>query len=345
MDEIVSLENVSVYFNGVPILEDINLSIKQDDFLAIIGPNGGGKTTLLKVILGLIKPSKGKVKVFGKSPEEGRKLIGYLPQYVSFDPNFPISVFEVVLMGRYKGVLQGFSEEDKNAALNALKIVDCQEVVLINNTVMFCGSSLEIIQSDKLRVVGNVFSNVTYLGSSFAESSLILFQGNTISSASTGLYMLSVRDVTISGNNISNANTGIVISNNDAGGSNIKVMMNNLLNCSTSATSNAGATWSGNYFDKASDNPLVISDTDVDYEPSSKMIVDTKPPRLLSLNATKTLDGTRLSFDIDEPFGIVEFIFFYEKMEYFPLFNYSSGFWYIVMATNCLLYTSPSPRD
>ncbi|MHA1852862.1 MAG: right-handed parallel beta-helix repeat-containing protein [Candidatus Heimdallarchaeaceae archaeon] len=218
--------------------------------------------------------------------------------------------------------------------INALKIVDCQEVVLINNTVMFCGSSLEIIQSDKLRVVGNVFSNVTYLGSSFAESSLILFQGNTISSASTGLYMLSVRDVTISGNNISNANTGIVISNNDAGGSNIKVMMNNLLNCSTSATSNAGATWSGNYFDKASDNPLVISDTDVDYEPSSKMIVDTKPPRLLSLNATKTLDGTRLSFDIDEPFGIVEFIFFYEKMEYFPLFNYSSGFWYIVMATN-----------
>ncbi|RLI02996.1 ABC transporter [Candidatus Bathyarchaeota archaeon] len=127
MDEIVSLENVSVYFNGVPILEDINLSIKQDDFLAIIGPNGGGKTTLLKVILGLIKPSKGKVKVFGKSPEEGRKLVGYLPQYVSFDPNFPISVFEVVLMGRYKGVLQGFSEEDKNAALNALKIVGMTE--------------------------------------------------------------------------------------------------------------------------------------------------------------------------------------------------------------------------
>ena len=127
-EEIVSLKNVEVYFNSTPVLESISLSIKQNDFLAIIGPNGGGKTTLLKVILGLIKPNKGEVKVFGRNPKEGRKLIGYLPQYTFFDLNFPVSVFDVVLMGRYGGIFRNYSKEDKNTALNALKTVDMLEV-------------------------------------------------------------------------------------------------------------------------------------------------------------------------------------------------------------------------
>ncbi|WP_287586573.1 ABC transporter ATP-binding protein [Candidatus Borrarchaeum sp.] len=125
--EIVSLKNVSVYFNDVSVLEDITFSIKQNDFLAIIGPNGGGKTTLLKVILGLIKPNRGEVAVFGKTPEEGRKLIGYLPQYTSFDLKFPINVFNVVLMGRYNGIFKRYSKEDKEAVINALKIVEMLE--------------------------------------------------------------------------------------------------------------------------------------------------------------------------------------------------------------------------
>jgi len=126
-EEIVSLKNIEVYLNDSPVLEDINLSIKQNIILGIIGPNGGGKTTLLKVILGLIKPDKGEVRVFGKSPEEGRRFIGYLPQYTFFDLNFPISVFDVVLMGRYKGVFKNYSEKDRKAATNALKIVDMLE--------------------------------------------------------------------------------------------------------------------------------------------------------------------------------------------------------------------------
>jgi len=126
-EEIVNLRNVEVCFNSVPILENISLSIKQNDFLAILGPNGGGKTTLLKVILGLIKPNKGEVKVFGESPEKGRKLIGYLPQHIFFDLNFPISVFDAVLMGRYRGIFRNYSKEDKEATLNALKTVDMLE--------------------------------------------------------------------------------------------------------------------------------------------------------------------------------------------------------------------------
>ena len=125
--EIVSLKNVDVYFNSTPILKNINLSIKQNNFLAIIGPNGGGKTTLLKVILGLIKPNKGEVKVFGENPEKGRKLIGYLPQYTFFDPNFPISVFDTVLMGRYKRIFRNYSKEDEKAALSALETVGMLE--------------------------------------------------------------------------------------------------------------------------------------------------------------------------------------------------------------------------
>ncbi|MHC1625673.1 MAG: metal ABC transporter ATP-binding protein [Methermicoccaceae archaeon] len=122
-DVIVELKDVSVYFNEIPIIENVNLPVYKNDFIAIVGPNGGGKTTLLKVILGLIKPDKGVVKVFGMAPEQGRKLIGYLPQHTFFNLDFPITVFDVVLMGRYKGLFKKYSKEDREAATKALKTV------------------------------------------------------------------------------------------------------------------------------------------------------------------------------------------------------------------------------
>jgi len=124
---IVDLKNIFFYYGEMPVLEDISFSIKQNDFLAIIGPNGGGKTTLLKIILGLSKPDRGTVKVFGKNPEEGRKLAGYLPQNISFDLTFPINVFDVVIMGRYKGLIKKYSEKDKKSALDALETVGMLE--------------------------------------------------------------------------------------------------------------------------------------------------------------------------------------------------------------------------
>jgi zinc transport system ATP-binding protein len=124
--ELVKLENVWVHYDSVPVLEAINLSIESNDFLGIIGPNGGGKTTLLKVILGLIKPSRGRVTVLGMSPERGRKHIGYISQVNLFDHDFPISVLEVVLMGRYNksGLFQRYSDEDRKTAIAALKTVE-----------------------------------------------------------------------------------------------------------------------------------------------------------------------------------------------------------------------------
>lgn len=129
MVEVIDLKDIWVSYDNVPVLEAVNLAVEDKDFLAIIGPNGGGKSTLLKVILGLIKPDRGSVKLLGDNPRKTRKYVGYVPQYISSNLEFPISVWEVVLMGRlsHKGPLRSFDAEDKKAAEEALKTVDMLE--------------------------------------------------------------------------------------------------------------------------------------------------------------------------------------------------------------------------
>lgn len=124
-EEVVILEDVWVHYDGVPALEGVSLSIEKQDFLGIIGPNGGGKTTLLKVILGLVKPNQGRVTVLGQSPAQARRRIGYVPQFSLFDHDFPISVWDVVLTGRcgQRGMARRYSEEDSDLAAQALKTV------------------------------------------------------------------------------------------------------------------------------------------------------------------------------------------------------------------------------
>jgi len=125
LKEVVKLEDIWVHYDGVPVLEGINLVIEQDDFLGIIGPNGGGKTTLLKIVLGLISPTQGRVSVMGNAPEKSRNKIGYVPQHNLFDHDFPISVWDVVLMGRNgrAGLFRRYSGEDGMTTQNALLTV------------------------------------------------------------------------------------------------------------------------------------------------------------------------------------------------------------------------------
>lgn len=109
-------------YDGHPVLEDVNLSIPQGDFVSVVGPNGGGKTTLLKLVLGLLRPSQGEVRVFGAPPEQARPRIGYMPQLAQLDPQFPATVMDVTLMGRLgHGRRFGpFSKKDKEIASKAL---------------------------------------------------------------------------------------------------------------------------------------------------------------------------------------------------------------------------------
>lgn len=123
--DLITIEHLWVYHENTAVLQDINLSVLPNDFLGIIGPNGGGKTTLLKAILGLIKPSQGRISVLGHSPEKARRLIGYVPQYNLYDRDFPITVLDAALMGRIaaRGLFRRFSQEDRDLAVEALKTV------------------------------------------------------------------------------------------------------------------------------------------------------------------------------------------------------------------------------
>lgn len=127
--EIVSIENLWIIRGEHAVLEDINLNLEPADFLGLIGPNGGGKSTLLKVMLGLIKPDKGRIRIFGLEPEGARGRVGYLPQKTIFDQNFPIKVLEVVQMGRFSrtGLFRRYGSADRNAAFRALEAVGMED--------------------------------------------------------------------------------------------------------------------------------------------------------------------------------------------------------------------------
>lgn len=129
-DPVIHLENVSFFYNGHPVLEDVYLTIYERDFLCIVGPNAGGKTTLLKLILGLLKPDRGTVRVFGQPPVRTRSRMGYMPQHASLDLLFPVSVMDVVLMGRMgNGKKYGlFGKSDREAARQALQRVELHDV-------------------------------------------------------------------------------------------------------------------------------------------------------------------------------------------------------------------------
>ncbi|HSW86210.1 MAG TPA: ABC transporter ATP-binding protein [Rhabdochlamydiaceae bacterium] len=96
---VIEIKNLAFQYEKTPILEEVDLSVFKGEFIGIFGPNGGGKTTLLKIIMGFLKPYRGEVLLFGSPPKSQRKRIGYVPQIARFDKQFPISVLELVLMG------------------------------------------------------------------------------------------------------------------------------------------------------------------------------------------------------------------------------------------------------
>jgi zinc transport system ATP-binding protein len=118
---VIQFENVFFSYDSVPVLEDVSFTINHGEFVSVVGPNGGGKTTLLYLILGLLEPERGRIRILGKKPEAARKKIGYMPQSLNFDTQFPVTVMDIVLMGRLGNRWGGpYSKADKDIAMRSL---------------------------------------------------------------------------------------------------------------------------------------------------------------------------------------------------------------------------------
>ena len=122
-NSIVEIKNVWFAYNGQTVLEDVSLDIRQGDFIAMIGPNGGGKTTLLKLMLGLLRPNKGAIRVLGDPTAKASHHIGYVSQDVDINRSFPITAIDVVLMGKLEPGKRWVksSVQDRTDALDALE--------------------------------------------------------------------------------------------------------------------------------------------------------------------------------------------------------------------------------
>ncbi len=128
-ETLISLRDVGVRYGAYTALENVSLDIFDDDFIGIIGPNGGGKTTLIKSILGTL-PYSGTITLAPSLYANGKRLIGYMPQQSDFDRNFPISVAEVVMSGLQseKGFLHRYTRNDKARAMELLEMADIASI-------------------------------------------------------------------------------------------------------------------------------------------------------------------------------------------------------------------------
>lgn len=129
MDYAIEMEHVWFSYEGNEVLRDVSFSLKKGEFLGIIGPNGGGKTTLLKLMLGILKPDRGRILILGNEPNYVNQRVGYVPQNTNLSARFPISVMDATLMGRLARSRIGrrYSEQDREQVRKVLEKVGVWE--------------------------------------------------------------------------------------------------------------------------------------------------------------------------------------------------------------------------
>jgi len=128
--KVVEFDDVSFSYGSAPVLQHVSLAIERAEFFGLIGPNAGGKSTLLKLMLGLLRPDSGTVRLFGAEPAGARQRVGYVPQHPTFSRRFPISVLEVVLLGLLgmNADLGGFRARDRRKAMDALDAAEIADI-------------------------------------------------------------------------------------------------------------------------------------------------------------------------------------------------------------------------
>lgn len=121
----IEVADLTVAYQEKPVLWDVDMNVPEGTLMAIVGPNGAGKTTMIKAIMGLIQPAAGTVLIYGQPYKEQRKLVGYVPQRGSVDWDFPTSVLDVVMMGRYGrlGWIRRPGRQEEQLAMEALEKV------------------------------------------------------------------------------------------------------------------------------------------------------------------------------------------------------------------------------
>ncbi len=126
----IEIHDLFFSYGEVPVLEKIELVVPEGEFLGIVGPNAGGKSTLLKLILGLLEPQRGEIRVLGRPPRQARRLMGYVPQYPAFSHDFPVTVEQVVLMGRLGAgrLVGGYSRRDHEIARRVMREAEVLEL-------------------------------------------------------------------------------------------------------------------------------------------------------------------------------------------------------------------------
>lgn len=140
----VRFDDVHFSYGSIGVLEGASFHIHEGEFAALLGPNGSGKTTVLKLLLGLLKPDTGQVLVFGEEAAASR-AVGYVPQAVVYDPAFPVSVAEVVLMGRLRGSFGRYGQEDRSAAARAMEEADVSDLAARPYTALSGGQRRRVL--------------------------------------------------------------------------------------------------------------------------------------------------------------------------------------------------------
>ncbi len=146
MTAVIRVRDVTFSYGGPLVLEHVDLDVEEGEFLGVVGPNAGGKTTLLRLMLGFLGPAAGTVAVDGRDPGEGSRIIGYVPQYPPFARDFPITVEQTVLLGRLgtSRALGGYSRRDRDIARGVMEKTETSSI---------CGRRLNTLSGGQLQRV------------------------------------------------------------------------------------------------------------------------------------------------------------------------------------------------